>query len=90
MPQGKIKTKVQVPSLSKKKSNQKKKNKSIRKGARTIAPKKSRLIESAKLQKTLTAAINKNIEKAAVLEAGKSNTGLKLLEAKQFEQKNKQ
>ena len=80
MPQGKLKTKVSIPSASKKKSAAKKKSKILRKGARSIAPKKANLIEAAKLKKTLTQAINKNIEKEMVLQAGKHNVELNLLE----------
>jgi len=78
MPQGKIRTKISVPSASKKiKIN--KKSKIIRKGARKIAPKKVRHIETAALNKTIQKAVDQHIEKEIILQAVKNNVPLTLL-----------
>lgn len=78
MPQGNLKRKVSVPAASRKNKSIKPKG-NTKKGARSIAPKKQKLQQSQKLKQNLHKAINKNIEKEVILQAGKNNTGLSYL-----------
>jgi len=85
MPQGSKRTKVSIPSASKKKgqTNSKRHNSSnkIRKGGRTIAPTKQKNIQAAVLKKTIQRAIDSHIEKEVLLQAGKNNVGFTLLKS---------
>ncbi|XP_071946373.1 UPF0390 protein zgc136864-like [Antedon mediterranea] len=65
MAQGKMKKTGNVPGKkgkNKQSKHQQKKAMAMKKGARHIAPKKSRKIEEGKLQRNLTKAIGCNIE----------------------------
>ncbi|XP_076452400.1 UPF0390 protein zgc136864-like [Babylonia areolata] len=68
MPQGKLKTKVQLPKGAKQKQKSEKKD-MLRKGHRTIAPKKSRLIEASKVKRGLEKQLKASIEQDAMSRA---------------------
>ncbi|KAG7166968.1 hypothetical protein Hamer_G005270 [Homarus americanus] len=82
MPQGSSKNKKapQVPSSLKKGKRQN--TLKMRKGKRTIAPKKAKAQESLFVQKQLQKAINANIEEEMKQRASKDFTALKLLKDK--------
>ncbi|KAL8571521.1 hypothetical protein ACOMHN_056816 [Nucella lapillus] len=68
MPQGKLKAKVQLPKGVKQKQKSEKKN-NLRKGHRTIAPKKARLVEASKLKKGMEKQLKVVIEQHALSRA---------------------
>ncbi|XP_012684750.1 leydig cell tumor 10 kDa protein homolog [Clupea harengus] len=69
MAQGKQKFKAQRPGGGKKPSQ---KPKGAKKGARTIAPKKTQVVQQQKLKKGLEVAIRKKIEQEVVQKASTS------------------
>ncbi|XP_025089400.1 UPF0390 protein zgc136864-like [Pomacea canaliculata] len=68
MPQGKLKTKVQMPEGTKKQKKTQKKS-VLRKGHRTIAPKKAKIIDAVKIKKGLEKQVVAAIEQEAVARA---------------------
>merc|ERR1712087_223526 len=75
MPQGKMKAKVQLPKGVKQQQKQ-----ILRKGQTAIAPKKAKLVESAKLKKGLERQLKAKVEEMAVSRASSSEpTSLRLL-----------
>ncbi|KAJ8383705.1 hypothetical protein AAFF_G00215470 [Aldrovandia affinis] len=70
MAQGKQKFKEQRPGGTKKQHN--KQNKGPKKGARTIAPKKSQVVQQQKLKKSLEVAIRNKIEQEVTQRASSS------------------
>merc|ERR1712150_167499 len=69
MVQGKLKVKAKLPGGAKVKSGQKRKQLGPRKGARKIAPKKTKIIEASKLKKGLEKAIKSDIEHEVSMKA---------------------
>ena len=69
MAQGKAKLKNKLPSGVKAKNKKQNQPLGLKKGGRTIAPKKTRHLEAAKLRKGLEKSINANIEHEVTMKA---------------------
>ncbi|XP_013411316.1 leydig cell tumor 10 kDa protein homolog isoform X2 [Lingula anatina] len=70
MAQGKLKTKVQLPAGTRGKQKHHKKSGVLKKGCMSIAPKKARHVQAAKLKKSLEKEIKKGIEQEVAVAAG--------------------
>ncbi|OWF43667.1 UPF0390 protein zgc136864-like [Mizuhopecten yessoensis] len=69
MVQGKVKKKTSLPSGAKGKGGRQHRKTSIKRGGKIIKPKKTKLIEAAKLKRGLQKAINSDIEHMVSMKA---------------------
>ncbi|XP_069134772.1 UPF0390 protein zgc136864-like [Argopecten irradians] len=69
MVQGKVKNKTSLPSGAKAKGKNHHKKAGTKRGTKVIKPKKTKLIEAAKLKKGLQKAINSDIEHMVSMKA---------------------